>query len=62
MPRGGRGGSSRSPSRSTTTSSRPMPQTRPPPPPPQTHQPQSGGMFSGIGSTIMTGMAFGAGS
>ena len=33
--------------------------------PTQTHAPQqaqSGGFMSGIGSTIMTGMAFGAGS
>lgn len=67
MPRGGgsRGGSrgtSRSPPpRSSTTT------TRPPPPqhnttvPPQQTQ-RSGGLLSGIGSTIMTGMAFGAGS
>jgi hypothetical protein len=38
---------------------------QPPPrtnvPPQQTTQ-QSGGFLSGIGSTIMTGMAFGAGS
>lgn len=31
---------------------------RPPMAPPQ----QSGGMMSGLGSTVMTGMAFGAGS
>ena len=30
--------------------------------PVQQAPPQSGGMFSGIGSTLMTGMAFGAGS
>ena len=61
MPRGGgsRGRSSSPrapPPRQTQAPSRPMPaQTQP--------QTQSGGGFlSGIGSTIMTGMAFGAGS
>jgi hypothetical protein len=39
----------------------PPPQSRPNVPPQQATQ-QSGGMLSGIGSTIMTGMAFGAGS
>ncbi len=64
MPRGGsrgRSGGSRSPPpRSSFTSSRPMPtqQPRPMPMPTQT----GGGMMGGIGSTIMTGMAFGAGS
>lgn len=57
---GGFGGRSRSPApppRQAPTASRPMPaQTQP-----QT-QSRGGGMFSGIGSTIMTGMAFGAGS
>ena len=66
MPRGSRssgrssfGGRSASPSTATRQSvaaSRPMPaQTQP-----QTQQ--SGGFLSGIGSTIMSGMAFGAGS
>lgn len=66
MPRGGsRGGSRSPPPRSSATSSRPMQ-----PPPQQQQRPQmpaqtqssSGGLLSGIGSTIMTGMAFGAGS
>lgn len=64
MPRGGgsRGGGSRSPPpRSSTTASRPQPQQTTVPPQ-QVTQPQSGGMLSGIGSTIMQGMAFGAGS
>lgn len=58
MPRGGRS-SSRSPRRSSFGASKPATQapTRP------TQQPQqSGGMFSGLGSMMMTGMAFGAGS
>eukprot|EP00178_Gracilaria_changii_P002074 TRINITY_DN13096_c0_g1_i1.p1 TRINITY_DN13096_c0_g1~~TRINITY_DN13096_c0_g1_i1.p1 ORF type:complete len:138 (+),score=19.18 TRINITY_DN13096_c0_g1_i1:39-452(+) len=62
MPRGGsRGRSSSPPPRSSFASSRPAPQTRPQQQAP-TQQPQSGSMFGGIGSTIMTGMAFGAGS
>ena len=68
MPRGGvsRGGSGsrgslRSPPpRSSTTTTRPPPQQQTNVPPQQTQQ--SGGFLSGIGSTIMTGMAFGAGS
>lgn len=61
MPRGGSRGSSRSPPpRSSTTATRPQPtQTQVPP---QQATQQSGGLLSGIGSTIMTGMAFGAGS
>jgi hypothetical protein len=66
MPRGGRSRSgsggfrSRSPPpRSSNTASRPMPTQQPRTPP--THQ-ATGGMMGGIGSTIMTGMAFGAGS
>ena len=61
MPRGGgsrgRSSSPRSPPpRQTQAPTRPMPaQTQP-----QTQQ--GGGFLSGIGSTIMTGMAFGAGS
>lgn len=65
MARGGsRGGSRSPPPRSSNTASRPMQ----PPPPPRTQVPpqqttqQSGGMLGGIGSTIMQGMAFGAGS
>ena len=59
MPRGGSRGRSSSPQpppRQTQAPTRPMPaQTQP--------QTQSGGgMLSGIGSTIMQGMAFGAGS
>lgn len=47
-------------SRSSFAQSRPMPaQSRPAPQPTYTRSP---GMFSGIGSTIATGMAFGAGS
>ncbi len=64
MARGGSRGSSRSPPpRSTSTASRPQQQA---PKPAQQQAPQqtqsSGGFMSGIGSTIMTGMAFGAGS
>lgn len=68
MPRGGSRGSSSArspPPRSSTTASRPM---QPPPQPQRTQVPpqqatqQSGGLLSGIGSTIMQGMAFGAGS
>lgn len=62
MPRGGsrgRSGGSRSPPpRSSFTSSRPMPAQQPRPMPMQSGT----GMMGGIGSTIMTGMAFGAGS
>ncbi|CAK74714.1 unnamed protein product (macronuclear) [Paramecium tetraurelia] len=55
------GSSSRSrpsPTRSTATAARPAPQAQAPPQAPA----RSGGMFSGLGSTLMTGMAFGAGS
>lgn len=66
MPRGGgsRGGgrSSSPPPRSSFSNTKPMPTQQPKPQAPQTQTPSSGGMFSGIGSTIMTGMAFGAGS
>ena len=60
MPRGG--SRSRSPpSRSTNTATRPPPQQTKPQTPAQ--QPtQTGGIMGGIGSTIMQGMAFGAGS
>lgn len=64
MPRGGSRGGSRGPSRSppprsSYTASRPMPAQQP-----RTNvlPQQTGGMMGGIGSTIMTGMAFGAGS
>jgi len=68
MARGGsRGGSSSrgrssspSPSRSAQTATKPMPPKQAPTTQPQAQQ--SGGMLSGIGSTIMQGMAFGAGS
>ena len=63
MPRGGsRGGSSRSsspPPRSSFAATRPQPAQQAPMQQPTT---QKTGMFSGIGSTIMQGMAFGAGS
>ena len=67
MPRGGgsRGGSSRGrssspqpPPRQTQAPTKPMPQQTQP----QTQAKSGGGFLSGIGSTIMTGMAFGAGS
>lgn len=62
MPRGGsRGRSSSPPPRSSFASSKPAPQQARQQPPMQQTQ-QSGGLLSGIGSTIMTGMAFGAGS
>ena len=61
MARGGsRRGSRSPPPRSSTTASKPQPtQSKPVQ---QTQQKSGGGMLSGIGSTIMTGMAFGAGS
>lgn len=59
MPRGGRRTSSRSPTRSSFASTRPTTQR---PPQTQPTQTSSGGMFGGLGSTLMTGMAFGAGS
>ncbi len=62
MPRSSsRGRSSPSPSRNATTATRPMPAQQAPLQQPQTQQ-KSGGMLSGIGSTIVQGMAFGAGS
>lgn len=62
MPRSSsRGRSSPSPSRTATTATRPMPAQQAPMQQPQTQQ-KSGGMLSGIGSTIVQGMAFGAGS
>lgn len=48
------GGFSRSPNRASFAPSRPMPQ--------QQVYTRSPGMFSGFGSTLATGMAFGAGS
>ncbi len=55
----GRSRSTTPPPRQAPTATRPMPAQMNS----QTQQiPQRGGMFSGIGSTIMTGMAFGAGS
>ena len=56
MPRGGSRSSSRSPPRSSTSA------TRPQQAPMQQQTQKSGGLLSGIGSTIMQGMAFGAGS
>lgn len=65
MPRGGgsRGGSRSSspPPRSSFTATRPQQQPTQAPLQQPTAQ-RSGGMMSGIGSTIMQGMAFGAGS
>ncbi len=68
MGRGGgsRGGSSRGrssspapPPRQAPTVTKPMPTQQPA----QTaQQPKTGGMFSGLGSTIMQGFAFGTGS
>lgn len=63
MPRGGSRGGSRSsspPPRSSFAASRPQPAPQAPMQQAQT-APRTG-MFSGIGSTIMQGMAFGAGS
>lgn len=63
MPRGGsRGRSSSPPPRSSFAASKPAPQPQSRPTQPMQQTQQSGGMLSGIGSTIMTGMAFGAGS
>ncbi len=63
MPRGGSRGSSRSPPpRSSATTSRPMQQQQTKVPPQQTQTSSGGGLLSGIGSTIISGMAFGAGS
>lgn len=73
MPRGRSSRSSSSSSRSSygsrnnSSSRSPQPQQRQQTQPQQTFQQQvpaqrPGGMMSGIGSTIMTGMAFGAGS
>ena len=61
MPRGGRSSSRSAPSpppRQAPTATRPMPAQTPVQPQTQ----QSGGLLSGIGSTIAQGMAFGAGS
>mmetsp|Transcript_25112 Transcript_25112/g.37015 ORF Transcript_25112/g.37015 Transcript_25112/m.37015 type:complete len:161 (-) Transcript_25112:104-586(-) len=76
MPRGGGSRSSRSapsrapPSRPVSSAPPPAkaappppaPAPRPSPPPPAQQPSQGGGMLSGIGSTIMQGMAFGTGS
>lgn len=40
----------------------PAPRAQAPPPAPMQQQQQGGGMLSGIGSTIVQGMAFGTGS
>lgn len=62
MPRGGsRGRSSSSSSRSSFSATKPQTQSKPQAPLQQPAQ-KSGGLLSGIGSTIMQGMAFGAGS
>jgi len=55
----GRSSSPAPPTRNTTAPTKPMPAQHTP-----VQQPtqSSGGLFGGIGSTIMTGMAFGAGS
>lgn len=75
MPRGGGSRSSRAPpARSSSSVARappPAPAARAPPPAPRPAAPppaappapsQGGGMLSGLGSTIMQGMAFGTGS
>ena len=72
MPRGGGRSSSgnrssgggmfsRGPTRSAAAPARP-PAPRQAPAPVQQQAPASGGMMSGLGGTIMQGMAFGAGS
>jgi hypothetical protein len=61
MPRGGRGSSRSPPPRSSATSSRPI-HTQPQQPPVQATQQSRPGMLGGFGSTLMQGMAFGAGS
>lgn len=53
----GRSSSPAPPTRQAPTATRPMPAQTP-----VQAQPQSGGMLGGIGSTIISGMAFGAGS
>ena len=63
MPRGGRSSSPRGrapspPPRQAPTATKPMPAQSPVQPQAQ----KSGGLLSGIGSTIAQGMAFGAGS
>lgn len=64
MARGGsRGGSRSPPPRSSFTATKPQPaQQSYTQPPMQAQTAQKPGMFSGFGSTIMQGMAFGAGS
>lgn len=64
MPRGGsRGGSRSPPPRSSFASSQPQPaQQHTQAPMQQAQTAPKQGMFSGLGSTIMQGMAFGAGS
>ena len=63
MARGGSRGSSRSPPpRSSTTTTRPQPQQQTQIPPQKTQTSSGGGLLGGIGSTIISGMAFGAGS
>jgi hypothetical protein len=61
MPRGGRGSSRSPPPRSSATSSHPT-HTQPQQPPMQSAQQSRPGMFGGFGSTLVQGMAFGAGS
>jgi hypothetical protein len=64
MPRGGgrSSGRSSSPNRSSYNTRSTAQATRPPVSNTPPMQGQSGGMLGGIGSTIMTGMAFGGGS
>jgi len=65
MPRGGGGRSSSrgaSPSRGPSPTRNTATHTQAPLRSPQTAQPQSGGMFSGLGGVLAQGMAFGAGS
>lgn len=60
MPRGRSRSSSRT--RSSYTATRPMPQQTRTTQLPTQQTAQKGGFFSGVASTIMHGMAFGAGS
>ncbi|EGR28285.1 p8mtcp1, putative, partial [Ichthyophthirius multifiliis] len=62
MPRRSSSSSRTSSSRSTATAQRPAYQPTRPVQQPPVQQQKSGGIFSGLGSTLMTGMAFGAGS
>jgi hypothetical protein len=63
MPRGGsRGGSRSPPPRSSFAATKPQPAQHTQAPMQQAQTAPKQGMFSGLGSTLMQGMAFGAGS